>query len=135
MSQENVEAFKRATDAANRRDIEAMLEDLDPDVEWHPAIAALLGGKATMYRGHEGVREWFRDQEEAFAEVRIDYSEIRDVGERVVGIGRLRTRGKSSGAETESPVAWVIELKNGKAIHARAYLEPREALEAAGLRE
>ncbi len=105
MSQENVDAFKRATDAANRRDIEAMLEDLDPDVEWHPAIAALLGGKATMYRGHEGVREWFRDQDEVFAEVRIDYSDIRDVGERVVGIGRLRTRGKASGAETESPVA------------------------------
>jgi len=29
----------------------------------------------------------------------------------------------------------VIELKNGKAVHARAYLERREALKAAGLSE
>ena len=33
MSQENVETFKRGLDAYNRRDIEALLEELDPDVE------------------------------------------------------------------------------------------------------
>jgi uncharacterized protein len=134
MSQENVDALKRAFDASNRRDIEGLLAEVHPDVEWHPAIAALLGGEAT-YRGHEGVREWFRDQEEAFAEVHLDYSEIRDFGERIVGIGRLRTRGRASGAETESPVAWVVEFKNGKAIHATAYLEPSDALEAVGFKE
>jgi len=135
MSQENVEAFKRGSDAANRRDIEALLAVIDPEVEWHPAMAALLGGEATIYRGHEGVREWLRDQQEAFAESRIDYSEIRDLGERVVAIGRLRARGKESGAETESPVAWVVVFRNGKVIQAKAYLDPEEALEAAGLRE
>jgi uncharacterized protein len=134
MSQENVEALKRAFDASNRRDIEGLLAEVHPDVEWHPAIAVLLGGEAT-YRGHEGVREWFRDQEEAFAEVHLDYSEIRDFGERIVGIGRLRTCGRASGAETESPVAWVVEFKNGKAIHATAYLEPSDALEAVGFKE
>ena len=39
MSQENVEAVKRAREAANRGDIEALLEELDPEVEWHPAMA------------------------------------------------------------------------------------------------
>jgi hypothetical protein len=34
MSQEDVEAFKRAIEAANRRDVEAFLAELDPDVEW-----------------------------------------------------------------------------------------------------
>jgi uncharacterized protein len=133
MSEQNVQAFKRGTDAANRRDIEALLAVVDRDVEWHPAMAALLGGEGTTYRGHEGVRDWLRDQEEAFAESRIDYSEIRDLGERVVAIGRLRARGKASGAEIESPVAWVAQFKNGKAIHVRAYLDPKAALEAAGL--
>ena len=135
MSQENVEAFKRGSDAANRRDIEALLAVIHLDVEWHPAMAALLSGEGTTYRGHEGVRDWLRDQEEAFAESRIDYSEIRDLGERVVAIGRLRARGRESGAETDSPVAWVVEFKNGKVIQAQAYLDPTEALEAAGLRE
>jgi ketosteroid isomerase-like protein len=135
MSQENVEALKRAFDAGNRRDLEGLLAVVHADVEWHPAIAALLEGETRTYRGHDGVREWFQDQNEAFAEVHVDYSEFRDLGERVIGMGRLRTRGKASGAETESPVAWVVEFKNGKAIHAKAYLKPSEALEAAGLRE
>ena len=135
MSQKNVEAFKRGSDAANRRDIDALLAVLDPEVEWHPAMAALLEGATTVYRGHEGVRTWLRDQEESFAESRIDYSEIRGLGERVVAIGRLHTRGKESGAEIESPVGWVAEFKNGKVIRAMAYLDPKEALEAAGLSE
>jgi hypothetical protein len=33
MSQENVEAFKRAVEAYNRRDIEALLETWHPDWE------------------------------------------------------------------------------------------------------
>ena len=33
MSQENVELVKRAADAYNRRDVEALLEELHPDVE------------------------------------------------------------------------------------------------------
>ena len=135
MSQENVEAFKRGSDAANRRDIDALLAVIDPDVEWHPAMAALLSGEGTTYRGHEGVRGWLRDQEEAFAESRIDYSEIRDLGERVVAIGRLRVRGRESRAEIESPVAWVVEFKNSKVIQAKAFLDPNKALQAAGLSE
>jgi ketosteroid isomerase-like protein len=88
-----------------------------------------------VYRGHEGVRAWLRDQEESFAESRIDYSEVRALGEQVVAIGRLRARGKESGAEIESPVGWVVEFRSGKVIHAKAYLDPNEALEAAGLSE
>ena len=61
MSQENVEVLKRAFDAINRRDAEALLSELDPEVEWHPAILMAMGGKQTVYRGHDGVRESVRD--------------------------------------------------------------------------
>jgi hypothetical protein len=37
MSQENVEVFKRAFDAINRRDADALVVELDPEVEWHSA--------------------------------------------------------------------------------------------------
>jgi uncharacterized protein len=135
MSQENVEAFKRGLEGGNRGDVEALLEVLDPEVAWHSALHALLGGEATMSRGHDGVREMLRDLYEAFGEIHIEISEIRDLGDRLVAIGRTRTRGKASGAETETPIAFVTEFKNGKAISIRAYLDPKEALEAAGLRE
>jgi hypothetical protein len=56
MSQENLEAFTRFADANNRRDVEAMLEEVDADVEWHSASLGSLRGEAAVYRGHEGVR-------------------------------------------------------------------------------
>ena len=126
MSQENVEAFKRGLEAGNRGDVETLLQELDPAVEWHSALHALLGGEQTVFRGHDGVREMLRDLNEAFGEIHIEISEIRDLGDGLVAIGRTRTRGKASGAETETPLAFVTKVKNGKTILLRAYLDPRE---------
>jgi ketosteroid isomerase-like protein len=135
MSEENVERFKRGIDAYNRQDADALLELMDTKVEWHPAILVGLGGKATVFRGHEGIRELLREIDETLAEIHVEVSEIRDLGDRIFALGRLRTRGKTSGVETESPFGYVAHFKNGKATEVRTYLDPKEALEAAGLRE
>jgi ketosteroid isomerase-like protein len=135
MSQANVEAFERGLEAGNRGDVNTLLEVLDTEVAWHSALHALLGGEATLYRGHDGIREMLRDLYDAFDEIRIEVSEIRDMGDRVVAIGRTRARGKASGADVNTPIGFVTEFKNGKAISVRGYLDPKEALEAAGLRE
>jgi ketosteroid isomerase-like protein len=133
MSQENVEAFKRALEAANSQDVEGILAELDPDVEWHAAFP-MLGGDA-VYRGHEGVREFLPEVWEVLADTEFEFPEIRDVGDQVVGVGHFRGRGKGSGVEAETPFAYVAEFRGGKAIRVRAYLDPKEALEAAGLSE
>ena len=135
MSEENVEAFKRGTELLNRRDIESFLEMLDPEVEWRPGLVALLEGEATVYRGREEVREALQDIFEAFADFRFEFSEIRDLGDRILAVGEMRGRGTESGVEIESPWAFLIQLRNGKATHVRVYLDPKEALEAAGLSE
>ncbi len=135
MSRENVEVVRRVSDAYNRRDVEAMLDELHPEIEWYPWLQVQLGGGATVYRGHEGVRDGVRDGEDAFSEVRAELSEIRDLGERAVAIGHLRGRGKESGALTESELAWIVEFQGGMVIRVREYLDPKEALEAAGLSE
>ena len=135
MSEENVDSFIRAIEAGNRRDWGALVEGLDPEVEWHPALLASLEGRATVYRGREGVRKWFQQVYEVLGEVQTEFSEIRDLGDRIVAIGRIRTRGEASGAETESPLAYVIDYRDGKATRVQSYLDPQEALEAAGLSE
>jgi hypothetical protein len=68
MSEENVEVFKRGAEAYNRRDVEALLKDLDPEVEWHSALLIPFGGEATVSRGHDGVREVMSEVFEALAE-------------------------------------------------------------------
>jgi hypothetical protein len=140
MSQENVDAFKRGVEAYNRRDIDALMEELDPDVEWHPALAVLLGGRQTVFRGHQGVRESIQEEDEVLAVYRVEFSEIRDLGNRVLATGHIRGRGKGSGVQIDSPFFALTESKGttGKAARAtclRTYFDPNEALEAAGLSE
>jgi ketosteroid isomerase-like protein len=136
MSQENVEMFKRALDAGNRRDIDGLTRDLHAEAEWHTVLASALTAEPTVYRGLEGIREGLaRDLLASFDEIHFQMSEIRDLGNRVLAVGHMRARGLESGVDTESPWAFLVQFKNGKAIWVRAFLDPREALEAAGLKE
>jgi ketosteroid isomerase-like protein len=75
------------------------------------------------------------DLNEAFGEIQIEMSEIRDLGDRLVAIGRTRARGKASSAETEMPLAMVAQFKNARTTSIRGYLDPQQALEAAGVQE
>ena len=135
MSHDNVETVRRVAEAFNHRDVAGVVEELDPEVEWHPAMQALVGGNATVYRGPEGVREMMRDFYDTFADIQLEVLEAREAGDRVVLIGHLHVRGKVSGVDADSPAAYVVSLSNGKVIRVRTYLDPNEALDAAGLSE
>ena len=134
MSQENVESFERAVEAINRGDVEAVLEELDPAVEFHAVLEELLGGEGRVYRGHAGYRDFIRDFDEAFAEVHWEFSDIRDLGDRLLAIGSFRARGHS-GASAEEAVGVVVDYGNGLMTRVWSTLDPAEALEAAGLSE
>lgn len=131
MSKENVETFKRGLDAYNRRDLDELVQLLDPEVEFHAVLQVALGGEAATYRGHEGVREMVRDVSEVFTKIEIEISEIRDLGDRLIGTGRIRAWGSESGVEVASPYGVVVEFKDGKPVRSTDYLDPEEALKAA----
>jgi ketosteroid isomerase-like protein len=135
MSRENVEAFERAVSAYNRRDVDAFLEEFHPEAEWHSLTQVMFGGERSVYRGYRGIREGVQDIDEALADMRVECSEIRDLGETIVVIGRVRGRGRASGVEIDSPINWVVEFRGATVTRMRDYLDPKEALEAAGLRE
>jgi ketosteroid isomerase-like protein len=125
--------FQARAEAYNRRDVDELLKELDPEVEWHSALLIPFGGEGTVSRGHDGVREVLREAYAALAEIHLEYSEIRDLDDRIVGIGRIRTQGKPSGVVTEMAFGTVCDMKNGNAVRIWTYLDPKEALEAAGL--
>jgi ketosteroid isomerase-like protein len=133
MSEENVELLRRAVDAYNRRDVVALNEELDPEIEWHPALPGLLAGGTHAYEGHEGIARMFDDFFEVLDEIHFEYSDVRDLGDKVLAIGEIRTRGKASGAETVSPYANLAQVRDGKGIKITGFLDPDDALRAAGL--
>ena len=114
MSQENVDAFKRAIEHLERRDVESILKDLDPAVEWHPAFTALLGGETSVYHGHQGAREVIQQFWEVFSQAHFEVAEIRDLGDQVLAIGTMRVRGAESGADVESPWAYLVRARRAR---------------------
>jgi ketosteroid isomerase-like protein len=131
MSQENVDLVRRALEAFPRGDMDEMLSYMDPEGELHSAIVG--GAEGVSYRGHEGFRRWYADSFESFEELSNEWSEFRDLGDRVLVFGRIHARGRESGLEIDSPTGWVFTVRNGKLVRAEGFLSREAALEAAGL--
>ncbi len=134
MSQENVEVVRRGYEAFARGDIEGVLEIMDPDVEWAPAIAPLLGVEPV--RGRDELRHFFtRDLTEGFDDFEATALSIEDLGDAVLVHTRFFGRGRASGVPVSLEAFSLVTLRNGKAVSYRDYETKAEALEAAGLRE
>jgi ketosteroid isomerase-like protein len=54
--EQRVQLLRRTYDAFNRRDIEAVVSTLDPDVEWPNVL------EQTTVRGHQAVRDYWERQ-------------------------------------------------------------------------
>jgi ketosteroid isomerase-like protein len=133
MSQENVELARRVMEALSGRDLSRLIALSDPEVEWRSFFAEF--GEGGVYRGHDGTRRYLSDLSEAWDIVRADIDDGIGVGDVAVLVGRIHYRGKGSGIEDESPAGWMLKFRDGKVVRFRAFREPEQALEAAGLRE
>jgi ketosteroid isomerase-like protein len=131
MSQENVDAVRRGVGAFP--DLERMLSYADPDCELHSAIVG--GAEGNIYRGHEGLRMWLMDSFESFEELTNEWSEFRDLGDRVLAFGHVKARARGSGMKIDSPMGWIFTVRRGKFVKAEGFLSRAEALKAAGLSE
>ena len=133
MSQENVELAHQVMDALSRRDVSGLIALADPEIEWHSFFAEL--GEGGVYRGHDGTRRYLSDLSDAWEIVRADVDDGIGVGDVALLVGRIHYRGRGSGVEDESPAGWMLKFRQGKVVCFRAFREPEQALEAAGLRE
>ena len=111
-----------------------MPEAIDPDVEWHPPPD--IPGAAVANDRDALIASW-RDWLGAWEEYRFVPDEIVEGrGNAVLVFGEESARGKDSAIEVRSRRATVVyELRDGRIVRFKAYLDPAEALQAAGLRE
>jgi ketosteroid isomerase-like protein len=96
-------------------------------------VAGLAG--RGVYRGHDGLRSFFRQWHEAWGSIEYDYEELIDAGEQLISVVTRRALGRASGVEVEMPVALVWTLREAKVVRMSWFLSRPDALEAAGLRE
>ena len=130
-SSSNVQTVRRAFERWNAGDHTPPLEDVDPQIEIHSAIASAFKGEP--FRGYEGIREWLATLDESFERWDVEIHQIRERGEIVVMLGVLHARGRGSGLELDLPTASVVEFRGGRAIRLRVFQDVDEALAFAGL--
>ncbi len=94
MSQANVEIVKRVINAYNWSDLDASDELCTPDFEWSTVMGAI---EVEMFRGRAGIESYFEALDDAWEEFRVVAEELRDLGERVLVLGRFEGRGRGSG--------------------------------------
>jgi uncharacterized protein len=113
------------------RSIDAILDLGTPDA----VMSSQLLDAGADFRGREGMERFFAMLSESWHEFHSVVDDYRDLGDRVLMLGRSTGRGRGSGVTVDAPTATIIDFHDGKVSRVRLYLDHAEALRAAGLSE
>lgn len=119
---EGVVLVRRVFEAFDRRDLSALIELTDPEVELFAPTAA-LANDGRCYRGHDGIARYLQDVERTWARLQVTPEQFREVGNHVVCLGRARATARD-GLEVDSPTAWVWEVRAGKLLWGCVHADP-----------
>ncbi len=135
MSEENVALARKAIDALNRGDFDALLAFLSPDVAWEALEG--VSGIGELYRGRAGVREWIELMwENAEEGVHIEIEQITDLGDDRVFIAVVLTaRRRGSGVPFEYRTWQIVWFADGLITRRQVFWTRAEALKTARLSE
>jgi SnoaL-like domain len=88
--------MREGIDAMNRCDSEPVFRGMDPEIRFEHRLTALQGS----FVGIADVKRWFGDLTEVFDSWRIDCEDIRDLADRVLALGTVRTSTESRRTQT-----------------------------------
>jgi ketosteroid isomerase-like protein len=89
----------------NEGDFEGALEDLEPDIEWY--TSGDIPGFDPVYRGHDGVRRFWRAWTETWESMTADIEQVFERETELLVHARFRARGRG-GLEVDQPVAFLF---------------------------
>jgi ketosteroid isomerase-like protein len=115
---DDVTVVKAVFAAFAERDLERVVELIDPVVEFTP-VTADYAGRTEPYRGHEGMREYFRDVALIWDDLRLIPREFREVGDSILVTGRVSAR--SPARIVEGSTGWVWRVRDGRVVYGRVY--------------
>jgi len=135
MSDEDAEIPGRVLDAWNRRDLEAILELSDPEVEYVNAPTAIEPGTR---HGHEGLTKVMRNQWDGLSGIQQEIDRVEVRGDEIFTIGRISRPMPGSDSQVENRILLSWKVRDGKVVRLAvlgAGSDFHDALEAAGLDE
>jgi ketosteroid isomerase-like protein len=122
-----MDVIKAVYEAFTERDVEGVIAHLDDDVEFS-AVTGDHAGRTEPYRGHDGIRQYFRDVAEVWDELRIVPGEYRQDGDKILVTGRVTAR--SPARIVAGSTGWIWRLRDGVVVYARVYPSAADAMAA-----
>ena len=116
-----------------RGDLDAVLVRFSPDFHYEPPPEWLAAGMRSVYRGHEGLREWSVDLREAWEWIDHTPLEVVDGGDVIAFLCKIRLRARTSGIELDTRLGQVLWSEQGLVVRERDFSDWDEALRVAGV--
>ena len=127
MGRSDIDVVKEVFAAFAARDPERVVVLLDPEVVFIAVTGGILG-RTEPYRGHEGMREYFRDVERVWDELILSPGEFEEVGDAILVTGRVSAR--SPARTISGSTGWVWRVRDGLVVYVRVYASAAEAAAA-----
>ncbi len=125
MSARNVELTRRFVDAWNSRDVDAIIACCERRIEYHSTFAPVGGA---VYHGHEGLRTYQQDLDDAWRDIRVHPQAFFDLGDSTLADYVMEGHGRHSGAEIALPGWAAFRWRGGALVYMKAYTERTDAL-------
>ncbi|HEX5820444.1 MAG TPA: nuclear transport factor 2 family protein [Solirubrobacterales bacterium] len=114
-------------EALNRRDIDAALDALAEDAEWHESDVLPDTG---VYRGREAIRAFLADFLGSWERFHQTVEEVRQEGDRVLVMIHLEATGRGSTADVDARYAHLWTVSGTRGVRVDAFYDRAEALAA-----
>ena len=119
---DGIAIVRRSYEAFARGDLDAVVADMAPEIEWEQAQGLPHGG---LYRGLDEVRRNVFEplDRDWWSEFSAVPGEFLDAGGDVVVLGRYRGTAKGTGRRLDVPFVHVWTLRDGRATRFRQFLD------------
>ena len=119
--------LRTAYEGFGRRDIDAVLSVMDPDIEWDATDALAHTG---VYHGHEGVTDYIGSLSEAWEEFHLNPEQFTESGDgaHVMVLGSVNGKLAANGQEVEARFAHVLQVEDNRVTRLKVCLDREAAL-------
>jgi uncharacterized protein len=131
VTSERVQVVSEGYDGWNRRDFDAMVARLAPDVVWR--TAGVFPGLKPIYHGHDGVRRFWDAMQEAWELIEITPRRFVEHDDKVLVEIYFHAKGRESGAEVKMDWLHVFTFEDDLVVEVAGYREIDKALATEGM--
>jgi ketosteroid isomerase-like protein len=123
----DAEMVASSYDALNEGDVDAAMEALADDAEWHESEVLPDTG---VYEGKAAIREFLTEFLHSWERFHQTVEEVRQEGDRVLVMIHLQATGRGSAADVDARYAHLWTMGGGRGVRVDAFYDRDEAAEA-----